>query len=1377
MSRLIKTNTMKISCRLFLFFVLCNVALASTGSYFVRLTDKGLSYRPQLLANRLEQIQGLAKKKLADSSARFATAVYSLPAQKRFSRWLVYTTTEEENLAQLKAQFLIDYYEDVKIFRINDSSSDSLIQEQWYLKTVGAMQAWQYTKGDSTLIIGVIDTGIDYRHPDLRGGLWVNKAEKYGIPEVDDDQNGFVDDSLGWDFTDAPRFPDSGDYLDQDNDPMDEYGTGHGTQVAGIIAAVNNNRGISGVAPGVRVMNLRAGTAAGYLEEDDVANAILYALDNGARIVNMSFGDVALSRFLKEVIHYAAVKGMVLIASSGNEGSEQPHYPSGLPEVIAVGASTQSDNVAGFSNFGNTIDLVAPGVDMVSTAIGGGYNSVNGTSFSAPVVSAVAGLLLSYYPQYNNEQVRNVLKTSSKDIVLNGWDYYSGAGRVSADRALQTIEAGRMKLDYPLPEAAFAVDTLWLIGTMIHPDVLSTAVSYGLGRQPEQWQTVFREERRQFFSDTLGSISLIDYTDTTIVVRLQMDLLNGRQEESRTTIYIDRTPPAIGNVQAINMFDRAQGAVLIRFKTDDVTKARLQIRKEGQQTTDEIVELQYETRNHSIKLNRENYDGLYSFSIEAKNGSELTTIDDNKGQGYSFRLEDNFQFQPFAETPWQLPSGYLLQESVDLDQDGNKEVILSRYDEQSAFGPVEIYEFEQNRFARRTTTAFTAIPRAAGDVNSNALPDILVSYGKIATVLEVESAGSFVLKPIWQDTTDFWAAGYADSDGDGREEIIGYRNKDYVIMEYTGDNQFQEVAVLPNPTSGTNRFGVPRFVMNDINKDGKEDIIYGDYDGDIIVYTATGNDQYKLLATGKTVNEDATEMLTGESLNPFFAGSHTPDELDYEHEFDARHWSLERFLFTFNPDTLLAETALHFYGYWNTREYDSGVQIHQLDGETLLFVAFYPNLYVFRVEADTLIPVWHHAPARSNTILIEDFDLNGQDEFYFNDGTAIVGFSKEPVNRPLTPYPFAIDEIDSTHIRLHWGSVNGVNRYIVYRGKDRNSLNPIVSVTENHFRDTSLAIQQTYYYAVSAVDSGFEVSESPLSLVDSAYTDYPPRLIGAEVLNSRQLRLGFNQPVGFFTKKPYNIRLKSTNAQAVSAVLFSDRRSLLAAFDKPFQTEITDTVVVENIFSYRRIHVDRNFNSAAFTFTAEERQPYIVRYDLPDRYHLQLYFSESMQKESLTNINNYQLEPNGPVREVRVLDSLCQSVELTLPSQAMAGAFGKASYLSLINMISAAGVELKNSGKINLYRPVNDLQNFILYPQPVRPGNDKVYFANLPGEVVVRIFNIQGKLIKKISGETKYGALSWDLRDENGERLRSGIYIYELIFENEKKYGKLAIVR
>ena len=253
------------------------------------------------------------------------------------------------------------------------SPDDSLYHQQWNLAAIGWGE--EVVEGSEEIVVGVIDSGLDYDHPDIAAQVWSNRIEREGAPGVDDDGNGYIDDLFGWDFSDAPGFAGEGDFLERDNDPRDE--SGHGTHVAGIIAAAaGNGRGIAGVAPGVRLMPLRAGfnlPEGGYLEDDDLAAAVVYAADNGARVVNMSWGDPHFSPLLRDVIRYAQQAGCVLVAAAGNQGDGEVFYPARFDHTIAVGAVGLQQDILSFSNWGFSIDFAAPGLEILSLAPGGKY--------------------------------------------------------------------------------------------------------------------------------------------------------------------------------------------------------------------------------------------------------------------------------------------------------------------------------------------------------------------------------------------------------------------------------------------------------------------------------------------------------------------------------------------------------------------------------------------------------------------------------------------------------------------------------------------------------------------------------------------------------------------------------------------------------------------------------------------------------------------------------------------------------------------------------------------------------------------------------------------------------------------------------------------
>ncbi|MFQ5753037.1 MAG: S8 family peptidase, partial [bacterium] len=334
---------------------------------------------------------------------------------------------EEMNLNDIMAAYQqddnIEYVQPNYVHQIDFVPNDSLFSEQMALQIIETEKAWDRQLASSEVIVGVIDTGIDYHHEDLRAALWMNAGEDLdGNGQVDstdfngldDDGNGFIDDIRAWDFTDAPSFPDGGDFQTPDNDPFDE--NGHGTSVAGIIGATGNNRkGIAGGAFGCRIMNLRAGTSLGFLEEDDVASAIVYAVENGARIINMSFGDEVASPLLQDVMQYAAGQNCVLVASAGNSNTDKIHFPSGFAETISVGATNQNDVLAGFSNYGSSVDVVAPGVNILTTQPGNQYGKFSGTSASAPLVSALSALILSKFPDLSYESLKGLITSTTND--------------------------------------------------------------------------------------------------------------------------------------------------------------------------------------------------------------------------------------------------------------------------------------------------------------------------------------------------------------------------------------------------------------------------------------------------------------------------------------------------------------------------------------------------------------------------------------------------------------------------------------------------------------------------------------------------------------------------------------------------------------------------------------------------------------------------------------------------------------------------------------------------------------------------------------------------------------------------------------------------
>lgn len=300
---------------------------------------------------------------------------------------------------------------------------------------VNALAAWDITKGSKSVKIAVIDTGVDYNHPDLRNNMWVNEAELNGQPGVDDDGNGYVDDIHGYDFA------------NNDGDPMD--GNGHGTHCSGTIAAEHDNGiGIAGVMAHAQIVAVKFLTDAGSGTTADAIKAVDYATTLNVDLMSNSWGGGGASQALQEAIERARDAGIVFTAAAGNSATNnnsRPHYPSNydVENVISVAAHNYADTLASFSCYGSeTVHVAAPGRNILSTVPNNGYDVFSGTSMATPHVSGVIGLYLAEYGRSDLSELRNNLMSSSVYQRAYGKKTIGG-GRVDAYNFLNHVVTPR----------------------------------------------------------------------------------------------------------------------------------------------------------------------------------------------------------------------------------------------------------------------------------------------------------------------------------------------------------------------------------------------------------------------------------------------------------------------------------------------------------------------------------------------------------------------------------------------------------------------------------------------------------------------------------------------------------------------------------------------------------------------------------------------------------------------------------------------------------------------------------------------------------------------------------------------------------------------
>jgi thermitase len=316
------------------------------------------------------------------------------------------------------------------------ATNDPYLAQQWAIDKMAVPAAWRVTTGSVTITIAIVDTGLDLAHPDLASKVWTNAGEIPGNG-VDDDGNGKVDDVHGWHFYHV----DNGVTYDPAEDAHVQDDAGHGTHVAGIAAAAaNNGIGIAGLAWGSHVLPVKVLNERGDGWYSDIAAGIVYAADNGARIINLSLGGAAASAALCEAVRYAVDKGSLVVAAAGNDAGAV-NYPAACPHALAVAATDAADSHPDSSSHGPQVAVAAPGVSIYSTWYfsglhQSGYRFETGTSMAAPQVSGVAALVRSAQPQWTPGQVAFQLERTADDLGAPSWDPLFGWGRINAARAV-----------------------------------------------------------------------------------------------------------------------------------------------------------------------------------------------------------------------------------------------------------------------------------------------------------------------------------------------------------------------------------------------------------------------------------------------------------------------------------------------------------------------------------------------------------------------------------------------------------------------------------------------------------------------------------------------------------------------------------------------------------------------------------------------------------------------------------------------------------------------------------------------------------------------------------------------------------------------------
>ncbi len=1303
-----------------------------------------------------------------------------------------------------------------------------------HLEVIRAREAQDAVGEREPVRIGILDTGIFLEHPDLADQFWINPAEDVNnngrfdaadLDSTDADGNGLIDDVIGYDFVDRPGFFLSGEFENRDPDPSPDLQngfSGHGTLVAGIAAASpgDPDAGIIGVDPRAEIVPLRAFGGDGRGQTDDIAAAIVYAANQGVDVVNMSFGRSRPAPLLREAIQYAFDQGTVLVASAGNDGVDDPHYPSDYPEVLSVVWLAEDGNdipQVSRSQFGIGVDVGAPGTNVFTSQLPRSpllegtplsdvaredlYANASGSSFSAPQVAGAAALIRSVRPDLRPAGVRELLLDTAADINAPGWDHRTGAGRLDVLAAVTNGVAARTEITAPAHNAGSPDDApVPVVGTSLHPRHASYRLYVARGtrafdERPDPWTPIIEPVSRRALNDTLAQWDVSALEDGEYTLRLVTTLLDGTTIEDRRRLIVDRTAPDL-QIRFLGAgLVGGRWAVVSDLATDDDTRVRMTVRRGGQAQT---ISSEFRGQRHGLNwVDDRGTGGPISVSIRAVNSSGLASRVDTSIALPSRRLNTAY----LRRTQTTVPRGQLLPQAPDFDNDGLRELILNQTEGGGITDTLRSFEWGPSGFLPTDTLLANVIPRDTGDTDGDGLGELLTQIAFNTLLLEQDSARSPL--PTVQAFIDSTGQGgtaddpaligtlLSDLDGDGNGEIVGNDQTHWRVLEWT-ESGYENVARLPNPTSpetidtlqNGNTFGTAAALDGDFDDDGRGDLLVGDRDGDWIVYEAT--DEGGEGTSGRFMARTAWTFAT--------------DRVDAGDRFAGGDWDgdgITEFI-TYSTYFRLPlsdgdfEPPLSFYHVWDHTGDDAYRRSFRLpiagesedgsiatadfdgDGRDEIAISHPPALYVLDyTRAGEWQVVFHDADpptVASRSMTASDFDGDGTPELMVaTTGETLVRYRVG--QRSLTNPPPQWVEARPTgpsSLRLEWRAT-GADSVTVLAASSSGAFDPLATTPDSLLQRTD--IQERQSFALRAWRNG---RASPLSEAKQVRPHAPAQLVEVAFPDPSTVRLKFTESLSSTTAaEQFDLDDRSP-----TDLLFSEaRRAILLRFKTPVTP---GRLTWQGVRDASGLPVDTT--EAQIEPPTKRPNPLIVESaTIVDPRQVRLTFNNPLDPETARQASNYEIVPRGTVQSVRFEEGSPTQVDVRV-SEIVVGATGRETSLTVTFMRSADGAELAPDGNtVALNRPADGLDNVFVYPNPyraVRHGED-ITIAGLPAEATLRILSSDGRLVQKldVTGNGS-GGVEWDLRDRRGELVPSGIYLIRVEApQSDPVLKKAAVIR
>ena len=1305
----------------------------------------------------------------------------------------------------------IQYVQPNYLRKLHSTPNDPLYGQQYhYISSIPA--AWNYTVGSNYVKIGIVDSGMLIHHPDLWQNLAINTKE---IPDngIDDDHNGYIDDWCGWDFTDAPEMAGNalGDFLDQDNDVEDE--NFHGTHVSGIAGAVGNNGiGVVGVCWNVGILPIRAGFRTldnqGFLQDDDVSAAIIYATDNGCNVINMSWGDPNYSAIIADACEYAYNKGVVLVASAGNDAGPGLSYPAKLSTVISVGSINIAKQLSTFSSYGDDLDLVALGERVLSTyklTTDEQYFYMDGTSMSAAFVTGAVALLLSLHPGLSPAEVKARLISATDDLAPVGFDIRTGHGLLNVKKLLDNLDPPFLEITSPQDQLGIS-GSVPIIGSVYGSDFANYTVAYK--KEKDQNDTNWKDVTEHI--ETLTKYSQPVHNDTLAIfyipnnfpegkylLRLQYEktLHNMNRYNIYRTVIVDRTPPVL-RTETISYFTRWTKLNLeyyIAANFDEMVNAQLRIT-----ASDGLIYNVYSSLADSIqiwKLPSSIPEGMIDVQFIATNIAGLTFVSDifTNFLNIHYYLISQYGYTKEIIGPPQKP----LLRKRDYNGNGIAEYIAMEI-QASGYGSVKAFEPHPGGHIVTNDFGDSFWPVDIGSTyTTGSKSELLLLRGENAEMWLTPIGGNYPsnCNDSLVIALDTGIAGgvMADYDNDGKTEILLVKNlpAERVIQAYkrVSSGALAPRNTISNPTSTYSRNNfVPTIIVDNFDGDNYPDILCADTDGDVMIFEIINATQHQLcwttrLPIGNTYSLTAGDF-NGDGHKDFFVAGYVTDIVNQNLNF----WLGEGFRNIGNNNyTSMGSIMFNEVSSMNSITSDDLDQ----DGCDEVILAITPNLYVLKYINGKFVPIFYDVSSNNYQVSTWE-DENGIIRILGNvktvgDNPALAEWTpEEPFTGPPTPANLTVKPLNESSIKVSWTST-GAPEYALYRKDEEGNVTRNILTGVTSFTDTNLQQGKVYKYAIASCDPSYTPSESNRGPWIEGIPLPKPELVQITFAGQKELRLFFNQEMPGAIINPACYYVSNGMGNPISANSISANSGVQLRFRNNFPA-IDSLFVLElrNIYGISGVEPETPFYY--FAYIEDIIPPEITGVKvLPSKQEITIQFSEEISSSSALYPANYNLHcpKNDPDNKIVSVSHSVDTVTIKFAEKLKFSNY--AYYLEVNNITDLAGNLISPQGNLVRFsiQNLDNLENLNVYPNPVTSKHSpQVTFINFPvnKKGKIAIYSSSGQLVFQddigpFSVENNNITYTWNLRNNNQRPVSSGIYFYVVEMGGKIKRGKLAIIK